>query len=83
MIASSLVEMYAKYGLIDTSMKVFTEIDLKDLISWNTMILGLTQNGRVSETLELFMEMLSRDLQPDRITLVGVLIGLQLWGFCG
>ncbi|XP_057502632.1 pentatricopeptide repeat-containing protein At1g43980, mitochondrial-like [Actinidia eriantha] len=73
-IASSLVEMYAKYGLIDPSMKVFAEIDLKDLISWNTMILGLTQNGRVSETLELFMEMLSKGLQPDRITLVGVLL---------
>ncbi|KAH7835388.1 hypothetical protein Vadar_025711 [Vaccinium darrowii] len=73
-VASSLVEMYAKYGLIDTSINIFCEIDQKDLISWNTMILGLTQNGRLAETLDLFQEQLKIGPQPDRITLVGVLL---------
>ncbi|KAL6984346.1 hypothetical protein U1Q18_017724 [Sarracenia purpurea var. burkii] len=80
-VASSLVEMYAKYGLIDTSIKIFAEIDLKDLISWNTMILGLTQNGRVAETLELFKELIGRGPPPDRITLVGVLLACNYGSF--
>lgn len=80
-VGSSLVEMYAKYGLIDNSINIFAEIDTKDLISWNTIILGLTQNGRVAETLDLFQELLRIGPKPDRITLVGVLLACSYGGF--
>ncbi|KAA8546487.1 hypothetical protein F0562_002774 [Nyssa sinensis] len=73
-VASSLVEMYAKFGLIDSAMKIFAEIDVKDLIVWNTMILGLARIGRLAETLDLFKELLMEGLPPDRITLAGVLL---------
>ncbi|CAL5348506.1 unnamed protein product [Camellia sinensis] len=79
-VASSLVEMYAKFGLIDTSMKIFAQINLKDLITWNTIILGLVQNGREAETLELFKALLKRGPPPDRITLTGVLLACNYGG---
>ncbi|XP_030483965.2 pentatricopeptide repeat-containing protein At1g43980, mitochondrial isoform X2 [Cannabis sativa] len=73
-VSSSLVQMYSKVGLIDYAMKVFVNMSEKDLISWNTMIIGLTHNGYVFKALEIFKEMVAKGSQPDRITLFGVLL---------
>ncbi|XP_059631688.1 pentatricopeptide repeat-containing protein At1g43980, mitochondrial [Cornus florida] len=80
-ISGSLVEMYASFGLIDCAMKFFAQTNVKDLISWNTMILGLTRNGRVAEALDLFKELLVEGPPPDRITLTGVLLACNYGGF--
>lgn len=80
-LASSLVEMYSKYGVIDFAIIIFNDMGFKDLISWNTMILGLTYNGKVSESLDLFKELLERGPPPDRITITGVLSACNYGGF--
>lgn len=79
-VASSLVEMYAKFGLIDSAMKTFAKIGARDLISWNTMIMGLAYNGRVSKALEIFKELLIGGPPPDEITLAGVLLACNVGG---
>ena len=79
-VASSLVEMYAKFGLIDSAMKTFAEIGARDLISWNTMIVGLAHNGRVTEALNIFKELLIGGPPPDQITLAGVLLACNIGG---
>ncbi|CAM8999496.1 unnamed protein product [Rhodiola kirilowii] len=73
-VASSLVDTYLKFGWIEPALKLFANISDRDLISWNTMILGLTRNGRVTETLNTFKELLEMGQAPDRITLAGVLL---------
>ncbi|KAL8110342.1 pentatricopeptide repeat-containing protein At1g43980, mitochondrial [Apium graveolens] len=80
-VASSLVEMYSKYGQMDFATMIFDDMCLKDLISWNTMILGLTCNGKVSESLELFKELLERGPPPDHVTMTGVLSACNYGGF--
>lgn len=72
-VASSLVEMYSKVGLIDCAKKSFANLAERDLVSWNTIITGLSQNGRTFETLETFAELVRRGPLPDSITLAGVL----------
>ncbi|KAK9271273.1 hypothetical protein L1049_026863 [Liquidambar formosana] len=79
-VASSLVEMYAKYGLIDSAIRIFRKLVVRDLISWNTMILGLSCNGRVDETLHIFKELLGEGPPPDQITLAGVLLACNYGG---
>lgn len=79
-VASSLVEMYVKFGLIDSALKTFSEISARDLISWNTMIMGLAHNGRVNKALEVFKELLIGGLPPDQITLAGVLLACNIGG---
>ncbi|GJY50298.1 pentatricopeptide repeat-containing protein [Tanacetum coccineum] len=37
-VSSSLVEMYSKCGLLNSSKMVFDEMEMKDVISWNSMI---------------------------------------------
>ncbi|PON40717.1 Pentatricopeptide repeat [Parasponia andersonii] len=73
-VASSLVQMYSKVGLIDYAMKIFTNLSEKDLVSWNTIIMGLAQNGYVLKALDIFGKLVNEGPQPDRITLLGVLL---------
>ncbi|KAL0365924.1 UNVERIFIED_CONTAM: Pentatricopeptide repeat-containing protein, mitochondrial [Sesamum radiatum] len=80
-VASSIVHMYSKYGLIDLALKVFADMDSWDLIAWNTMILALTQNGELVEAICLFEELLQSGLRPDRITFAGVLLACSYGGF--
>ncbi|TKY74193.1 Pentatricopeptide repeat-containing protein mitochondrial [Spatholobus suberectus] len=74
-VANSLVDMYAKFGFIDDALNIFNEMKIKDLVSWNTIMMGLTYNGKVSLTMDLFRELLTREgMLPDRITLTAVLL---------
>lgn len=79
-VASSLVEMYAKFGLIDSAMETFSRISARDLISWNTMIMGLAHNGRVEDALNIFKELLIGGSAPDKITISGVLLACNVGG---
>lgn len=79
-VASSLVEMYCKYGLIDYALYIFATMAVRDLISWNTMIMGLAHHGKVVESLDLFKEILRKGPPPDRITLTGVLLACNFGG---
>ncbi|GAV57466.1 PPR domain-containing protein/PPR_2 domain-containing protein/PPR_3 domain-containing protein [Cephalotus follicularis] len=81
LVASSLVDMYCNIGLIDPAIKIFTGMGARDLISWNTIILGLTRNGRVVETLDVFEKLLRKGPPPDRITLADVLLACNYGGF--
>lgn len=80
-VAGSLMEMYAKTGSIDSSMEIFVKLDITDLVSWNTIMMGLTHNGRAAETLDVFEELLEEGLPPDRITLAAVLLACNYGGF--
>ena len=80
-VANSLVENYSKVGLLDYAMKIFTNMGVRDLISWNTMILGLTNNGRVYEALDIFKELVQGGPKPDRTTLAGVLMACNYGSF--
>ncbi|GMH21591.1 hypothetical protein Nepgr_023433 [Nepenthes gracilis] len=79
-IASTLVHMYAKYGMIESSLSIFSEIDERDLLCWNSMIMGLAQNGSVIEALDMFKEMLEQGPPPDHITFTGVLSACKYGG---
>ncbi|XP_023528185.1 pentatricopeptide repeat-containing protein At1g43980, mitochondrial [Cucurbita pepo subsp. pepo] len=80
-VTSSLVDMYAKIGLIDNAMKVFTDMPSRDLISWNTMIMGLVNNGKYFEALGTLENLVREGVVADRITLAGVLLACSHAGF--
>lgn len=72
-VASALVDMYAKLGEIEPAIRIFSAMARKDLISYNAMILGLAQNGQTVLALRIFVKVLELGFKPDRITFVGVL----------
>lgn len=70
---NSLISMYAKCGEIDDAYNIFSNMTYRDIISWNSMIMGLSDNGRASETLKLYETMLEHGIFPDSVTFLGVL----------
>ncbi|CAN6476050.1 unnamed protein product [Victoria cruziana] len=73
-VTSALMDMYSKSGDADCAMKIFTSMYCRDLVSWNTMIMGCTRNGKANMALQLFKEMSSRNILPDKITFIAVLL---------
>ncbi|XP_016470149.2 pentatricopeptide repeat-containing protein At2g33680 [Nicotiana tabacum] len=72
-IGSALSTMYAKSGSLHDCNLVFRRMPARDLVSWNSMMSGLSQNGRGTEALELFEEMLLEGTRPDYVTFVNIL----------
>ncbi|XP_042518591.1 pentatricopeptide repeat-containing protein At5g48910-like [Macadamia integrifolia] len=72
-LGTSLVDMYAKSGCIDTALQVFNSMPQRNVCSWNAMLGGLAMHGRGADTLALFREMESSGLAPNDVTFVGVL----------
>ncbi|WOG81978.1 hypothetical protein DCAR_0101137 [Daucus carota subsp. sativus] len=71
---SALVDMYAKCGDITSSAQVFGEmLSKRDVISWNSMIVGFAKYGHAENALETFYEMKQANIKPDEVTFLGVL----------
>ncbi|CAK9862764.1 unnamed protein product [Sphagnum jensenii] len=72
-VGNSLIDMYAKCGGIDYAWLVFSKMPIRNVISWNAMILGLVKCGQEQKAMELFLQMQHRGVAPDRVTFVGLL----------
>ncbi|CAJ1928893.1 unnamed protein product [Sphenostylis stenocarpa] len=70
---NSLIAMYAKCGEIDDAIRIFSNMTCRDKISWNSMIMGLSDHGRASEALEVYKTMLEFGIYPNDLTFLGVL----------
>lgn len=69
----ALIDMYAKCNMIGDSQYIFESISKKDVITWNSIISGYSQNGYALEALQLFHQMRLESLSPDAITLSSVI----------
>ncbi|XP_044501420.1 pentatricopeptide repeat-containing protein At1g08070, chloroplastic-like [Mangifera indica] len=72
-VGNALVDMYLKCGNAYLACKVFDEMPVKNVVSWNSMIGGLAQLGEFKEALEKFQRMQVVGLKPDDVTLVCIL----------
>lgn len=73
MVGNTLLSMYAKCGIIEDAVRLFGEMESKDLVSHNAIISGCAQNGKAKEALVTFQEMKLSGLEPDSTTLVSFL----------
>ncbi|KAK8953420.1 Pentatricopeptide repeat-containing protein [Platanthera guangdongensis] len=73
---NSLTAMYGKCGFVDEAVKVFDRMPERTLVSWNTLLSVLSDNGLMLDGFELFLDMVSvgeQLLQIDDATLVTLL----------
>ncbi|URE38391.1 Pentatricopeptide repeat-containing protein [Musa troglodytarum] len=70
---TSLIDMYSKCGEIDDGFKVFESEVEKDTVCWTGIITGCGSNGRATEALKLFREMIKAGVEPNEITFLSVL----------
>ncbi|KAI4332531.1 hypothetical protein L6164_017432 [Bauhinia variegata] len=71
-VSNALTDMYAKCGNMEEAHSIFSQIPVKDTVSWNTMIGGYSRNCLPNEALKLFAEM-QKEKKPDSITMACVL----------
>ncbi|XP_059647610.1 pentatricopeptide repeat-containing protein At2g33680 [Cornus florida] len=79
-IGSALLTMYAKCGSLEDGNLIFRRMPARDVVSWNSMISGLSQNGCGREALELFEEMRLEGTKPDYVTFVNILVACSHMG---
>ncbi|KDP44009.1 hypothetical protein JCGZ_05476 [Jatropha curcas] len=74
-IMTTLIDMYARFGCASYASSVFSEMPVKNVVSWSAMIACYAKNGKPFEALELFREMIleTKDLCPNSVTMVSVL----------
>lgn len=72
-VGTALVNMYAKSNHMTDARKCFESMIVRNVVSWNAMIVGFGQNGEGREAMRLFGQMLRENLQPDELTFASVL----------
>ncbi|XP_013734589.2 pentatricopeptide repeat-containing protein At2g39620 [Brassica napus] len=72
-VGNSLLDMYAKCGMIESSERCFVEIRNKDMASWNTMLSAYAVNGLASSAVSLFLLMQENELRLDSVPFLSVL----------
>ncbi|KGN55630.1 pentatricopeptide repeat-containing protein At3g46790, chloroplastic [Cucumis sativus] len=74
-VGNALIAFYSKCQDVETARKVFDDMSLRDIVSWNSMIVGYTLNGKEDEAIMFFHAMLHNqaDCTPDSATLVAIL----------
>lgn len=91
MVQNSLISMYSKCGMIGDAYDVFLNMENRDVVSWNSMIMGFANYGIVNESVQIFEAMLDDGTQPNSVTFLGILsacshaglvaFGLELFGY--
>ncbi|GMH06638.1 hypothetical protein Nepgr_008478 [Nepenthes gracilis] len=72
-VTNALVDMYAKCGSLEEARKMFDSMTWKDVACWNSMISTYSHHGAAEEALLMYVRMLNEGMQPNYVTLVGVL----------
>ncbi|XP_021717942.1 pentatricopeptide repeat-containing protein At2g03380, mitochondrial-like [Chenopodium quinoa] len=79
-VLTSLVDVYAKCGEIDSARGVFEEIEDRNVVSWTSLITGYVQNDCSEEGLILFNRMRESLVDANQFTLGSLLTGCAKLG---
>ncbi|KAM7530524.1 hypothetical protein LguiB_033934 [Lonicera macranthoides] len=72
-VGNSLIVLYSKCGNINDGVAIFKKISKKNIISWNSIIVGCAQHGFGMWALSFFNRMIRAGVEPDDITFTGLL----------
>eukprot|EP01018_Ginkgo_biloba_P024207 Gb_01226 [translate_table: standard] len=72
-VGNALVAMYARCGSLEHARQVFDKMRQRDVVSWNTIIAGYSQNEQAVDALKLFRQMQLAAVRSDAVTIVSIL----------
>ncbi|ESQ49551.1 hypothetical protein EUTSA_v10020405mg [Eutrema salsugineum] len=79
-LATSLIDMYGKCGDLRTARYLFDEMPKRNMISWNSIITGYSQNGDAEEAMHMFLDMLVLGIPPDKVTFLSIIRASMIQG---
>jgi pentatricopeptide repeat protein len=65
--------MYSKCGMRAAAKTVFAKLPLRDVVSWNSLIAGCAQEGRIHSVFSIFGRMSREGVRPDPFTFIIIL----------
>jgi len=72
-VAASLIHLYSRFSAVDVAHKVFDDMLVRDIGSWNAMISGFLQNGKATRALGVLGRMKVEGVEMDTVTVASVL----------
>ncbi|PON41197.1 Clathrin, heavy chain [Parasponia andersonii] len=79
-VGNAIVDLYAKCEMMDEANKVFKQMKVKDVVSWNTMVTGYSQVGRFEDAIGLFEKMRMEKIELNVVTWSAVIAGFAQRG---
>ncbi|XP_022882555.1 pentatricopeptide repeat-containing protein At4g13650 [Olea europaea var. sylvestris] len=79
-VCNALLTLYSRYGNLTSAELIFSEMQCKDKVSYNTLISGLAMQGSSHKSLHLFEKMQSECLKPDSVTVASLLSACTSFG---
>lgn len=73
LLMTTLLDVYAKAGDLHGAEKVFDEMSVRDIASWNALVAGLAHGSQPSEAIALVNRMRLEGWKPNEITVLGAL----------
>ncbi|VFQ77510.1 unnamed protein product [Cuscuta campestris] len=78
---TSLLTMYAKCGSVGDAEKVFNDVVVKGIETWNAMVSAYVGNGWVKESFIIYNQMKAKPVSPDSFTISNILTSCGIGGF--
>eukprot|EP00250_Pteridium_aquilinum_P021087 c25021_g8_i1 orf=1-906(-) len=72
-VSCALMDMYAKCGMLRNPRHVFNKLQIRNVVSWTTLIAGYVEHGHAREALECFERMKFEGVSPNAATFVCIL----------
>ena len=67
-LATALVDMYAKCGSLGKAQQVFDDFPVRNLVLWTALITGYVQHGQIDNAFDCYQRLLKEGLEPDLVT---------------
>ncbi|KAL9671131.1 hypothetical protein QQ045_008697 [Rhodiola kirilowii] len=78
LVLNSLLDVYARCNVIDSTWSLFSGLERKDVVSWSTMLVGFTNCGRPDEALVLYRSMVEAEVIPSAVTILNLINACSL-----
>ncbi|GAV75990.1 PPR domain-containing protein/PPR_2 domain-containing protein/PPR_3 domain-containing protein [Cephalotus follicularis] len=71
--SNNIAAVYNRFGHYHETVKLLSQLEKPDIVSWNTVIAACSRSGDYKEVFELFKHMLAIQIYPDKYTFVSLL----------
>jgi pentatricopeptide repeat protein len=72
-LSTALVDMYTKCGMLAEAREVFDGLLVRDVVSWNALLMGYAQLGDLEAMVLSYNAMLEDSIRPNRVTFLVML----------
>nr|XP_010924435.1 pentatricopeptide repeat-containing protein At2g13600-like [Elaeis guineensis] len=79
-VGNALITVYGKCGALNEAEMIFHSMTSPDMISWNALLMGYSQNGQGSAVLDFYEKMQKSGVQPNHVTFISLITACSYLG---